>query len=255
MYQLDLSEGVREVIGRRLSRLTDAARRLLDKASVIGVEIPLEELTGSRAAPDGETLDLLGEAARAEVLFTPARAGGAWRFKHALIREVLYRALPAHERMRLHRDAAATLQDLHRTDPDPPLASLAHHFIEAVPMVDSSVAVDHARRAAAQATAQAAHEESVRLYSRALTVATDRDALRVQILIELGEAATRAGDVRAAQKADLEAADLAEKLGQVEEPARAAGGYGGPVRVAARRHRPGPRSPPGARAHSRGWRR
>jgi hypothetical protein len=163
----------------------------------------------------------------ADVLIAPVRAGGAWRFKHALIREVVYGALPAHDRMRLHRAAAETLQELHRLDADPPLASLAHHFIEAVPLVDGAVAIDHSRRAAEQATAQAAHEEAVRLYSRALSVATERDRLRVRLLIELGESATRAGDVRAARTANLEAADLAERLGLVEELARAAVGYGG----------------------------
>ena len=82
--RLEMPEGVRAVIGRRLTRLSHEARELLDSASVIGVDIPLDQITGVSPRPAKETLGLLDEAARADVLIMPIRAGGAWRFKHAL---------------------------------------------------------------------------------------------------------------------------------------------------------------------------
>ena len=225
--RLEMPEGVRAVIGRRLTRLSHEARELLDSASVIGVDIPLDQITGVSPRPAKETLGLLDEAARADVLIMPIRAGGAWRFKHALIREVVYSALPASERMRLHQAVAEVLEDLHRDDPDPPFAVLAHHYVEAVPTADPGHAVDYSRRAAEQATEQSAHEEAMRLYRRALSVVQERDGTRVDLLIGLGEAAARAGDVAASRAAHLEAADLADKLGLVEALALAAVGYGG----------------------------
>ena len=54
---LGVTEGVKAVIGRRLARLSDPCRDLLARASVVGVEIPLdlvaalEERPASRARP------------------------------------------------------------------------------------------------------------------------------------------------------------------------------------------------------------
>ena len=226
-FRLEIPEGIRAVIGRRLTRLSPGSRQLLDRAAVIGVDVPLDQIMGLSMRPTGETLDLLDEAARADVLIAPIRARGPWRFKHALIREVLYSALPAGERQRLHLAVADVLEALHRDDPDPPYAVLAHHLVEAVPTADPGRTIDYSRRAAQQATEQAAHEEAMRLYRRALSIAPERDSTRVDLLIGLGEAAARAGDVSASRAAHLEAADLAEKLGLVESLALAAVGYGG----------------------------
>jgi predicted ATPase len=225
--RLEIPHGVRAVIGRRLTRLTPEARELLDRASVIGVEVPLDQLTGTRVGPAGEILALLDEAASADVLLAPVRAAGAWRFKHALVREVVYSSLPAAERMRLHLEVAEVLEELHRDDPDPPHAVIAHHYVEAVPTAEPRRGVDHSRRAAQQATEQAAHEEAMRLYRQALSITEGRDTIRVDLLIGLGEAAARAGDQVASRAAHLQAADLAEKLGLIEGLATAAVGYGG----------------------------
>ncbi len=221
---MSIPAGVRAVLGRRLARLSEPCRELLGRACVFGVDVPIELLARVEDASVEEIADRLEEAVGARVLNQPAGLGASWRFSHALIREVLYTALPASARLRLHRRIGEALEQSIVDGREPPLAELAHHFAAARA---GQQAVMYAERAAEQATAIYAHEEAVRLYRLALAVADLDDALHCRLLLGLGEAATRAGDQPTAREAFLAAAAFADRLNLVAELARAAIGYGG----------------------------
>ncbi|HSK52599.1 MAG TPA: AAA family ATPase, partial [Clostridia bacterium] len=225
---LGVTEGVKAVIGRRLARLSDPCRELLARASVIGVEVPLELVTVVEDRPASELLQLFDEAVVAHVLMEPRVPGGSWRFAHALIRDVLYASLPGSVRRDLHLRIARTLEALPTSEP--PLAELAHHYVLAGPAVEPAIAIDYATRAAERAAAVHAHEEAARLYRLGLQVGGLDDRERYRLLMRLGEAATRGGDQVAAQAAYWEAAEIAERLGLSEEVGEAALGYGGMFR-------------------------
>jgi predicted ATPase len=95
---LGVTEGVKAVIGRRLTRLSDPCRELMARASVIGVDVPLELVATVEQRPASGVLLLFDEAVAAHVLMEPRIAGGSWRFAHALIRDVLYASLPGSTR-------------------------------------------------------------------------------------------------------------------------------------------------------------
>ena len=219
-----IPEGVRAVIGRRLERLSEPCRGLLSRASVIGVEVPVDLLARIEEQPPEALLDLLEEAAVAQVIDAPPSPGGRWRFSHALIRDVLYTVLPASTRIGLHRRIAEALEELAEGDREPPLAQLAYHYLAAA---SGRKGVEYARRAAERAMALSAYEESARLYRSALEAGPLDERERCDVLLGLGQAATRAGDQATMRQAFLEAAAIAERLGLVVELARAAVGYGG----------------------------
>ena len=222
---LGVTEGVQAVIGRRLARLSDPCHEVLARASVIGVEIPLELAAAIEDRPATELLPLFDEGAAAHVLMEPRMPGGAWRFAHALIRDVLYASLAGAVRRDLHLRTAQALEHLPASEP--PLAELAHHYVLAGPAADPRIAVDFATRAAEGAAAVHAHEEAARLYELGLRVGGLNDHERYGLLMRLGGARTRGGNQEAAQAAYWEAAEIAERLGQAEWLAEAALGYGG----------------------------
>jgi tetratricopeptide (TPR) repeat protein len=224
---IEVPAGLRAVIGRRLAGLTPGARTMLEHAAVIGGSVPLDQLMMQGGATLEETLTLLDEVVRAGVLITAGQPQATWLFKHPLVREVIYAGIPTAHRLQLHLACATALETLHGDDREGPLALLAHHFVAAAPLGGAAHAIDYSRRAARRATEAAAHEEAVRHLRNALEFATDPDPARVALLIELGDAATRAGDGDTARAAHLEAAGIAEKLGLVDDFARAAIGYGG----------------------------
>jgi predicted ATPase len=131
--EMRLPESVREVIGRRLSRLGKECSGLLTLASVIGRELNQGVLEQVGDLEPERLLAALEEALSARVLEKTPNAIGRFRFAHALIRETLYEELTTIERIGLHRRVAEAMETLYKRDPEPHLTELAHHFLEALP--------------------------------------------------------------------------------------------------------------------------
>jgi tetratricopeptide (TPR) repeat protein len=68
------------------------------------------------------------EAARSGVVTDGGAPHWQYRFSHALVREVLYKDLPANRRIELHAGIGAAIEKLHHDDLKPYQAALAHHF-------------------------------------------------------------------------------------------------------------------------------
>jgi DNA-binding SARP family transcriptional activator len=192
-----LPEGVREVISRRVSRLSDAANTALATASVVGPTFErrlLEQIPD--AASDPETLlDALDEAVRAGLVLEHGRG---YRFAHALIRQTLYQELTSARRTRLHRRVAEAIEQL--GDGDAPIEALAHHFAEAAVDGQEAKAVDYCRRAGEQAMARLAYEEAADLFDRAVqsadldpSILTEEE--RAELLVARCEALLAGGEV------------------------------------------------------------
>jgi tetratricopeptide (TPR) repeat protein len=165
---LGLSEGIKEVIGRRLSRLSDACNRVLSLAAVIGREFDATLLEAVTDLPDRELLEALEEATRAQLISELGEVNGRFAFRHALIRETLYRELSFPRRVKLHRRVADAIEGRAQNTPNPPLAELAYHFAQAASAGSVDQAIDYATRAGDQAADGLAHEEAARLFEMAL---------------------------------------------------------------------------------------
>ena len=115
---LDVPEGVRLVIGRRLERLGEAARRILTTGGGAGPDVQpgVARAARSRPAARAQTrvLDAIEEAERAH-LVTPHGGGrdAQYMFVHELIRQTLADALSMPRRQRLHGRIALAMETLY----------------------------------------------------------------------------------------------------------------------------------------------
>jgi DNA-binding SARP family transcriptional activator len=225
--QAAIPQTVRDVIARRLGRLSPECNHVLTLASVLGREFSLGALELVSERSRETLLEVLDEAAAERVVGEVPGAVGRLRFAHALIRDTLYDELPATRRVRLHARAGTALEAIYRENAEPHLAELAHHFSEAAWAGNVGKAIDYAQRAGDRAVSLLAFEEAVTLYRLALQLAEDAGATRCELLLALGEAQARAGDTPAANATFREAADLAASQRLPEQLARAALGYGG----------------------------
>jgi tetratricopeptide (TPR) repeat protein len=229
--RIAIPEGIREVIGRRLGRLSAGCIELLTLASVLGREFGIETLTRVSGRPVDDVVGTLEEAERARVVLDAPGSTGHLRFSHALIRDSLYDDLPAGRRIELHRATGEVLEALHGEDPESHLAELAYHFIASAPGERSTKAVDYARRAGDRAVRLLAYEEAVRLYRMAVHAMElgepGDEAARCDLLLALGDAQARAGDESGSQETFIRAAAISKRLGIPEQLGRAALGYGG----------------------------
>ena len=229
--ELGIPEGVREVIGRRLSRLSDGCNQLLTLASTMTGGFDWSVITELSSEPEDSLFDLLDEALAARVVRErPDRGQGAYEFTHAIIRQTLYGELNIPRRVSLHRQIGETLERLHADNLEPHLSDLAHHFFQAAPGGDVEKAIGYASRAGDRASDLLAYEEAASQYDLALQAVEleekPDEERRCEILLSLSEAQRNSGDVRKALETCEVFASLARSLGSGERLARAAIEYG-----------------------------
>jgi class 3 adenylate cyclase/tetratricopeptide (TPR) repeat protein len=182
---VEVPEGVRDVVGRRLNRLSQTANDVLSVAAVIGREFEVDLLLAVTDAVEGDALDALDSAVRARLV--EETDVDAYRFAHALVRTTLYEELSATRRRRLHRRVADVLEKLRPDD----VRALAHHCTQAGPDGgDLSRAVRYTLAAAEQSLAARAFGDAEGGFRRALELLEDseRSAEFVAALAGLGEA-------------------------------------------------------------------
>src|SRR5207249_2123299 len=103
--ELSIPEGLRDVIGKRLSRLSPECNRLLTVAAVIGREFRLDVLQRVSRVTEDEAVSALEEGLKVGVLEERAAVGDViYRFSHAFFRQTLYEELSAARRIRLHQE-------------------------------------------------------------------------------------------------------------------------------------------------------
>jgi DNA-binding CsgD family transcriptional regulator len=224
---LGIPEGLTEVIGTRLARLSLASQRLLTIAAVIGREFTLRTIQAVTGQADQPVTAALAEAERAAVVHEHVRVGDVqYRWAHALFRQTLYADVPAAERRGLHSRVARVLEAQYGPRADEHAAELAEHYARSADSDDLFRALTYSRRAAAQATGVYAYGEAARLLDRALviqgTVAPDDAALRCDLLIARGWSLNDAGEARRAlDEVASPAFGLAEASGDADRASAA----------------------------------
>jgi DNA-binding SARP family transcriptional activator len=223
----DVPESVRWVVGQRLARLGGPVEHVLGAAAVIGYQADLALLGRVAGLGHDSLLSALDTAVAARLL--EERPGGGYAFHHPIVRDLLYRRLPAGERARAHRQVAEALEGL--TGGGGRVGELADHFaLAGGPLAGR--AVDYARRAGEEAFAGRRYEESARRHRQALAVRDRAEGAaadpqgRARLLCAQGDAWAAAGQDRPAAEAYLGAAAAAREAGSAELLARAALGLG-----------------------------
>ena len=218
---LPIPEGVREVIGRRLGRVSQDANLVLSVASVAGAEFDLDVLVAVSGLDEDAVLDALDTAVDAHLV---DEAGvGHWRFAHALVRSTLYEELSVTRRARRHRQVADYLEG-HRLDD---AATLAFHYAHAGGggAHATEKAILYAAAAGRAALERLAPDQAAEFFVQALDLLDDAGdpggAQRAELLIGLGMAQRDAADP-AFRDTLLDAAHLAQQLGDPSALARAA---------------------------------
>ena len=107
-----LPEGIREVILRRVSRLSEPCVRALTLAAVVGREFDLDVLEAFADLSENDLLDAIDEARQAQLIDEAAGKPGRYSFHHALIRDALYDGMASTRRVRIHRRVAEALERL-----------------------------------------------------------------------------------------------------------------------------------------------
>jgi hypothetical protein len=221
-----LPEGVRDVVGRRLSRLSQAANDLLTVAAVVGREFDLASVLAAGNFDRDAALDSLEAAIASGLVTEVARPSDGFSFAHALIRQTLLEEISGARRTRLHWRIGDALAAGRTAS----LSTIAFHLCEGVLAGDVARAAEAAIAAAEQAYVAAAPIEARSLARRAIGVLDDANAdepgLRCRALLVFGEtSAAMQLDYAEARARVMEAADIAKSHGWPDLATRAATTY------------------------------
>ena len=216
--EMSIPEGLRDVIGKRLSLLSLECNQLLAVASVIGREFALETLNAVAGINEDVFVNALKEAVRLSVLEEHSQRGVVrYRFTHAFFRQTLYEEMIAPQRLKLHQQVARSLETLYAKRLEEHATELAEHFSHSTDPADLAKAVSYSEMAAKRAMDVYAYSEAVRLLEQALKVQEVLDpedkAQRCDLLLALGDALLLAGEHRRVLDAEAPAAlSLAEAI-------------------------------------------
>jgi DNA-binding CsgD family transcriptional regulator/tetratricopeptide (TPR) repeat protein len=213
---------LRDALMLRVERLSTAARGLLSLVAV-GQRLDHEVLEETSGLEEPRAVrEALREAIDGHILVV--QDDGMYRFRHALLREVVEDDLLPGERAELHRTLARALEQRLEDDAGAQITgAIAHHFDASG---DQPEALAAAVRAATAAERAYAYGEAAALLERALELwdrVPDPEARagvdRVTVLVRAADAAAALGDP-GRQLALLEAAFAG--LGPQPDPRRAA---------------------------------
>lgn len=221
--ELEVPDGIADVLRLRLLQLPEDSQEVLGVASVVGRQFDTRLVA---SALDRPVLDELDQALAAGVV-TPGSGPGSFRFVHALTRETAYGDLAPGRRARWHARVGAALADRLADDPDL-VAEVAHHCGQAADYLPEQVApaVAHGQAAAVAAEESGAFEEAASLWARAAALdqrASDPDPTRRhRLLLSLAQARQRLGDTAGMKNVLDEAVALARRDGDYVRMAEAA---------------------------------
>jgi len=225
--EMSIPEGLRDVIGKRLSLLSPECNQLLSVAAVIGREFPLDTLKDVADTKEDAFVNALKEAVQLSVLEERSQVGTVrYRFTHAFFRQTLYEELIAPQRLQLHQQVARSLEKQYEKRLEEHAAELAEHFSQSTDPADLKKAIEYGEMAAKRALNVYAYGEAARLLEQALKVQKVLDpGDRVRycdLLLDLCNVLTISGEPRRTLDKELpEAFALAEELGDRARASRA----------------------------------
>ncbi len=191
----DLTAMVRE----RIARLGKNAESLLVAAAVAGERFGFEVARRAAGLPQEEALEALEKSLEGRVV---EESEGGYRFRHALVREALYRNLTRPRRLNVHRAVAESLEASPEVEP----GALASHY-QAAELPDR--ALPYLIAAGRRAAARLGMREAISFFEQA-RAAMDGIGLppgpeRFALLSGLGQMRVALSDLETAV-ADLDAA-------------------------------------------------
>jgi DNA-binding CsgD family transcriptional regulator len=204
-WDFRLPEGIREVIGRRLDRLSGNCNEVLTVASIVGREFGIGLLERVVQQPQEQLLKVLEEALVAQIIDELPSPAGHYRFSRALIRQTLAAEISTTQKVYLHARIAQALEELYGADAQAHAAELAYHFAEAEAVAGTEKLVHYSYLAGGRALAAYAYEEALAYFQRALTAKEGGSTCSGELQYDPTQGAT-----------DAETADLLFGLGRAQ---------------------------------------
>ena len=221
---LEVPEGVRVVVGRRLERVSADCRALLTAAAVIGPRFAFQVLQSLGERDVDAILDDLDEAEHAGlVLSQQIGRETRYSFAHELIRQTLLGSLSPPRRQRCHLRTAAAMEKAYGARSEEHASELAYHLFAAGAAATEDRTIRWLLVAARRALAAGAFDVALTQADKGLSILeTDNGRRRAELMLLRGESLRALGRWKDAIAALYIAHECFEAAGVAEETAAVA---------------------------------
>jgi DNA-binding CsgD family transcriptional regulator len=203
-WSVRIPQGVREVIGRRLDRLSGRCNQALTNAAVIGREFTLKQLEPLIEDMSADRLlEVMEEALAARVVEELPHTVGCYQFCHTMMQQTLLEELSTTRKARLHARIAEVLEDLYGSQAEAHAAEIIYHLAESAAVTGTSKLVHYSSIAGERALKAYAWEEALAYFQQALAAKEGQvtDSETAWLLFGLGRAQAAAVDGPSIQEA------------------------------------------------------
>ncbi len=203
--KVEIPSKIHSVVTRRLDRVRQDERKVLDYASVVGETFSPAILIDALGLEKGQLVERLSILEETHTLVHPDN--GNYRFDHSRIKEVLYSEIPNELRMEYHSLVANSIESAYKDNLDQVTGDLAFHYYRCR---NREKARHYLGRAAEEARREYSNEEAIRFYNEALEF-EDEPKKRVEIYGHLGEIYELTGEFDQSIKSFENMLDIAEE--------------------------------------------
>jgi DNA-binding winged helix-turn-helix (wHTH) protein/tetratricopeptide (TPR) repeat protein len=224
-------ENIRQMIEKQIERLSSEQQRVLEAASIAGIDFSTTAVAAAVEADVIDTEERCQELARRHQFLQATGIGEMpdgtasprYRFIHSLYQQVLYQRVAAGRRAQLHRRIGECAEVVYGRRAGEIAAELAIHFEQGR---DGSRAVRYLRRAAENAARRYANREAIDCLTQALKLIerlphAERAEVQMALLSQRGLVRRSMGEMKAAAEDFESLAAVARQQGQIDQEVKA----------------------------------
>ena len=219
--ELEVPATIEAILAARVDNLSGPERECAECAAVIGMEFwsgALSQLVGEQAE---RALASLRRKLVVEPVPRRKPRADMLRFRHLLLRDAVYEAIPKGRRAQLHERVASWLEEKFGERIGEIEEIVGYHYETAARYSAgtlsgseeasrlASLAVEYLTSAGRRAAARQDDEQAAGFFSRVVDLLSENDPTRLEPLLELGTALVRGGDTERAERALADARQAA----------------------------------------------
>jgi class 3 adenylate cyclase/tetratricopeptide (TPR) repeat protein len=225
--QDDVPNDLLNMITYQVARLTEDERRLLEVASVAGVEFSAALVAAGLSRDLVEVERDLDALARKDHMLVPAGAtewpdgtySGSYAFRHILYQNVIYQHLAPGQRVQMHRRLGSRLEKAYHQHTSEIASVLALHFEQGR---DFASALRYLAQASESSAKRLGHAEAASYLTRGLDIldrsdAADRFRARIAVLRQRSLALRSCGDLAGSVRDLNEMIACARQAGELRQ--------------------------------------
>ncbi|MFW6197033.1 MAG: ATP-binding protein, partial [Thermoplasmatota archaeon] len=196
---LEIPSIVQQVVERRINRIEDESKKILDIGSVIGDTVDFEVLS---KVVDMNTFDLLDhiDVLVDNDLLEEDPTEEKFYFHHSLIRDAVYQELKNVKKRILHKNIAEAIEDIYSDGLGNHYSKLAHHFKKGK---EYEPAYDYYLKKTEKDKEMYAHEDTIETYENILELIDkipDSKKKKIEVWEGLGETYNIIGEYEKSRK-------------------------------------------------------